>query len=51
MINGVTSEWALATSGVPQNSIIATVLFIVYIRDTDVGVNNLISKFVKDKDR
>ncbi len=39
VINGITSHWAPVTSGV---------LFIIYIDDTDVGLNNFISKFVDD---
>ncbi len=48
VINGSASDWAPVTSGVPQGSVLGTVLFIKYINDIDLGLNNFITKFADD---
>ncbi len=48
VINGTASDWTPFTSAVSQGSVLKSVMFIIYINDIDVGLNNFISKFADD---
>ncbi len=48
VINGSSLDWAPVTSGVPQGSVLGPVLFIIYINEIDLGLNNFIAKFADD---
>ena len=42
------SEWCSVKSGVPQGSVLAPVMFLVYINDMTKGVNSYMSLFADD---
>jgi len=47
-INGISSGWKRVISGVPQGSVIGPILFLIYINNMDLGVDNEILKFADD---
>ncbi len=48
VINGTASDWAPVTSEVPLGSVLGPALFIIYINDIDVGLNNFTLKSADD---
>ena len=47
-IDGSSSDWIKVLSGVPRGSVLGPILFLVYINDVDLEVENDILKFADD---
>ena len=48
MVNGVKSDWVLVLSGVPQSSVLGSLLFSLYINDITKGIISELRRFADD---
>ena len=48
MVDGEVSNWKPVLSGVPQGSVLGSILFLIYINDLEEGVTSKILKFADD---
>ena len=48
LIEGVVSGWEMVWSGVPQGSVLGSVLFVVFIDDIDENIRSTVLKFADD---
>lgn len=47
-IRGAYSSWRKVESGVPQGSVLAPVMFLMYVNDLPIGINSYMSMFADD---
>ena len=48
MINGVHSDWAMVTSGIPQGSVLGPILFTIFINDLPISLMSHVKIFADD---
>ena len=48
LINGSSSQWGDIESGVPQGSVLGSLLFLIYINDLEMGIKSQVKFFADD---
>ena len=48
VVNGMASDWGNINSGIPQGSVLGTLLFLIYINDLENGIKSSIKFFADD---
>ena len=48
VVDGEVSNWKAVLSGVPQGSVLGTILFLIYINDLDDDITSKVLKFADD---
>ena len=49
MCNGVCSNWSEVTPGIPQGSVLGTLLFTIFINDLSLSITSYIQIFADDR--